>query len=79
MERAMSENNAYSPPKERKDFSNERLIQQVEIKRQKFNENTRALTEKQSEAFNMWYDLLRENDKSLVKRSKECRSKRLRA
>jgi len=57
-----------------KDFSNERLIQQVEIERQKFDENTCALTEKQSDTFNVWYDLLREEDTALAARSKQRRS-----
>jgi hypothetical protein len=75
----MSENDAHSPPKERKDFSNGRLIQLVEIERQKFDESTRTLTAKQNDAFDVWCDLLRENDRRLAKRSKERRSKRLRA
>lgn len=75
----MSENDAHSPPKERKDFSNESLIQQVEIEWKNFDESTRALTAKQSKAFDVWCDLLREGDVQLKKRSKERRSKRLRA
>jgi hypothetical protein len=59
------------------DLVNEWLIQHLDIKRQTFEEGIRPLQKKEKESFNSWLDLLQETDKSLAKRSRSSRSRRL--
>jgi hypothetical protein len=71
--------NGHSPPKEGADLSNEWLIQQLEIERRHFERSPSELTPKQRKDFRVWHELLSESPTSLASRSKERKSKRLRA
>jgi len=75
-ERAIFESDTHSPPTTNSDES---IIEQFETERQNFSESACPLLPKQIDAFDTWCNLLQESATSLVKRSRQHRSRRLRA
>jgi len=75
-ERAIFESDTHSP---RTTKSDESIIEQFETERQNFSESACPLLPKQSDGFDAWCNLLQESATSLVKRSRQHRSRRLRA
>ena len=75
-ERAIFENDAHSP---RTRSSDESIIRKIETERQKFANGACPLLQGQSDAFDVWCNLMQESATSLRKCSRQHRSRRLRA